>query len=105
MISRKILRDALTGSLLFLIVSCGCFPKAPDIRPKQIVQRLNICNQYVATFGDKLTFKFEKEIPLDECLIDGDFVLTDDELVEIRNFYNKASDCINKNPKCKKVVK
>lgn len=97
--SKLQLKVALTASLLFL-VGCGCFPKPPDIRPKQILQNLGICKQYIATFGDKLTFKYEKDIPLDECVIDGDFVLTDDELVSIRKTYNEAKKCAE-NQKCK----
>lgn len=93
------LKVALTASLLSL-VGCGCFPKPPDIRPKQILQNLGICKQYVATFGTKLTFKYEKDIPLEECIIDGDFVLTDDELVSIRKTYNEARECVE-DKKCR----
>lgn len=95
----RILKVVLTASVLF-IVGCGCFPKPPDIRPKQILQNLNICKQYIATFGDKLTFKYEKDLPLDECIIDGHFILTDTELVEIRRTYNEAKACSD-NQKCK----
>ena len=51
-------------------------------------------------FGDKLTLKFEKELPLDECIIEGGFVLTDDELFDVKRFYDKARECYNSN-KCK----
>jgi len=43
-----------------------------------------------------MTFKFEKDIPLSECLIDGHFVLTDKEIVAMRNFYNEAKKCYDK---------
>lgn len=89
----KPLRMLLTASTLMLVFGCGCFPKLPDIRPKQIIQRLNICKQYVATFGDELTFKFERDLPLSECIIDGNFILTETELVDIRRTYNEAKSC------------
>lgn len=95
------LKDALTGSLLFILVGCGCFPKPPDIRPRQIIQRLNVCKVYKATFGSTLTFKYEKDIPIDECLVDGYFVLTDTELVDIRRTYNEAYKCHNEKRNCK----
>jgi len=82
-------------------VGCGRFPNPPDIRPKQILHELNICKQYVADFGDKLTFKFEKDIPIEDCLIDGHFVLTDSELVDLRKAYNELKKC-TQNKKCKK---
>lgn len=91
------LKAVLTVSLLFILQSCGCFPKPPDIRPRQILQRLNVCKQYRATFSETLTFKYEKDIPLDECLVEGHFVLTDTELVDIRRTYNEARKCLNKN--------
>lgn len=90
--SKMKLKDALTASL-FLLVGCGCFPKPPDIRPKQIIHRLNICKQYKATFGATMTFKYEKDLPIEECLADGYFVLTDTELVDIRKTYNEARKC------------
>ena len=104
MISRLQPKVALTASILFLVVGCGCFPKPPDIRPKQILQRLGICKQYIATFGDKLTFKYEKDLELDECLVDGYFVLTDTELVDIRKVYNETKEC-SKGQSCKPKVK
>lgn len=95
------LKVALTASLLFILAGCGCFPKPPDIRPRQIVQRLNVCKQYKATFGSTLTFKFEKNIPIEECLVDGFFVLTDTELVDLRKTYNEAYKCHNEQRNCK----
>lgn len=95
------LKVASTGSLLFILVGCGCFPKPPVIKPKQIIQRLNVCKVYNATFGSTLTFKYEKDIPLDECLLDGHFVLTDTELVDIRRTYNEAYKCHNEQRNCK----
>lgn len=86
----------LTASLSLFIVGCSCLPDKPDIRPRQIVQRLGICKQYKIDFGDTMTFKFEKDIPLSECLIDGHFVLTDKEIVAMRNFYNEAKKCYDK---------
>jgi hypothetical protein len=50
-------------------------------------------------FGDKMVFKFEKDIPLSECLKEGYFVFSDEELVRIRNYYNEAKKCYDK--KCK----
>jgi hypothetical protein len=50
-------------------------------------------------FGDKMVFKFEKDIPLSECLKEGYFVFSDEELVRIRNYYNDAKKCYDK--KCK----
>ena len=91
----KTLKTVLTVSLLFFIVGCKCLPKTPEIRPKQIVQRLNVCKEYKVDFGDKMTFKFEKDLPLKDCLIDGNFVLTDAELISIRNYYNEAKKCQN----------
>jgi len=52
-------------------------------------------------FGEKLTFKFEKDIPLSECLVDGYFVLTDTELVNARNYYNEAKKCYEESCKAK----
>lgn len=95
------LKVASTGSLLLFLVGCGCFPKPPVIKPKQIIQRLNVCKVYNATFGSTLTFKYEKDIPLDECLVDGHFVLTDTELVDIRRTYNEAYKCHNEQRNCK----
>lgn len=89
----KKLKTVLTVSLLFFVVGCNCLPKTPDIRPKQIVQRLNVCKQYKIEFGDKMVFKYEKDLSIQDCLIDGDFVLTDDELIAIRNYYNEAKKC------------
>lgn len=100
------LKTALTAiSLSILAASCGCFPVAPDIRPKQIIQRLNVCKQYKATFGKTLTFKYEKDLTIEECLVDGSFVLTDQELVDLRRTYNAARECVDdeqkKHRKCK----
>lgn len=95
------LKTASTVSLLFILAGCGCFPKPPDIRPRQIIQRLNVCKQYTATFGETLTFKYEKDIPIEECLVDGYFVLTDTELVDIRRTYNEAYKCHNEKRNCK----
>jgi hypothetical protein len=64
------------------------------------VQRLGVCNQYKVTFSDKLILKFEKEIPLDECLIDGHFILSDKEVLELRRAYRDAKECDEKR-KCK----
>lgn len=91
----KQLKIVLTVSLLFFIVGCQCLPKTPDIRPKQIVQRLNVCKEYKIDFGEKMTFKYQKDLPLQDCLIDGSFVLTDTELTLIRNYYNEAKKCQN----------
>lgn len=87
------LKTISTVASAALIVGCSCLPKDPDIRPKQILQRLGKCKQYTMEFGDKLTFKFEKDIPLSECLKDGYFVLTDEELVRARTYYNEAKKC------------
>lgn len=102
---KKQLKGVLTGSLSFILVGCGCFPKPPDVRPKQILQRLNVCKQYKATFGETLTFKYEKDIAIEDCLKDGYFVLTDTELVDIRRTYNEASKCYNQSKKCKVKTK
>ena len=88
----KQLKIVSTASLLFL-AGCSCFPKAPDIHPRQILQRFDKCKQYTVEFGDTMVFKFEKDIPLNECLVDGYFVLTDSELVELRKKYNEAKKC------------
>lgn len=94
--SSKRLKTALTVSLLVLASSCGCFPDPPSIAPKQIVERLGVCKQYKATFGKKLTFKYEKDIPIADCLKDGDFVLTDEEIIALRKTYNAARECEDK---------
>lgn len=88
----------LTAISLFAL-GCSCLPKDPEIKPKQILTRLNKCKQYKVEFGDKMVFKFEKDIPLSECLQEGFFVLTDEELVRVRNYYNEAKKCYDK--KCK----
>lgn len=90
-------------SLLFL-VGCGCFPKPPLIKPKQIVQRLNLCNQYVVEFKDELTLRFEQTLPLSECIVDGHFVLSDTEILALRRAYRDAKQCHDKRTcKTKKV--
>lgn len=90
--SKTLLKTALTVSL-FALVGCQCLPKDPEIKPKQILQRLGKCKQYSMEFGERLTFKFEKDIPLSECVKDGSFVFTDSELVAVRNYYNEAKKC------------
>lgn len=96
--SSKLLKTVLTVSLLFLS-ACSCLPKDPDIRPKQILKRQGVCYQYTMKFQEKVVFKFDKEIPVSECLIDGSFVLTEEELIKARNFYNEAKKCYEQ--KCK----
>ena len=98
--SKTLLKIVSTVSLLFLS-ACSCLPKDPEIKPKQILQRLGKCKQYTMKFGEKLTFKFEKDIPLSECLVDGYFVLTDTELVNARNYYNEAKKCYEESCKAK----
>ena len=99
--SKTQLKTVLTVSLLLFLAGCGCFPKPPVIKPKQIIQRLNVCKVYKATFGDTLTFKYESDMPLADCMKDGDFILTDDELVDIRRTYNEARKCYNQQRNCK----
>lgn len=96
----KLLKTVSTASMLLVLAGCSCFPKLPDIRPKQILQRFNKCKQYTVEFGDQVKFKFEKDIPLNECLVDGYFVLTDSELVELRRKYQEAKKCFDQT--CKK---
>ncbi len=98
--SERRLKTVLILNLLFLS-GCGCMPEAPDIRPKQILQRENICNQYTIEFGQKMVFRFEKEIDISQCLIDGDFVLTDDELITLRKTYEEARKCYDTSKRCR----
>lgn len=98
---KTLLKTALTVSALTALAGCSCLPKDPEIKPKQILQRLGKCKQYKMNFGEKLTFKFEKDIPLSECLKDGYFVLSDDELVAARNYYNEAKKCYEESCKAK----
>lgn len=90
---KTLLKTISTVASALLIAGCSCLPKDPQIKPKQILKRLGICKQYSMNFGDSLTFKFEKNIPIDDCLKDGYFVLTDEELVRARNYYNEAKKC------------
>lgn len=89
----KLLKTVLTVSAALALAGCSCLPKDPEIKPKQILKRLGKCKQYSMQFGERLTFKFEKDIPLDECLKDGNFTFTDTEIVNIRNYYNEAKKC------------
>lgn len=94
MVQKMTLGGLLKTVLILSILSgCGCLPKAPDIKPKQLLQRYGVCNQYKLEFKNKLLFKFEKEIPIEECLIDGHFILTDNEIVELRRTYEEAKKC------------
>ena len=83
--------------------SCGSW--VPVTRPKQINQRENLCNQYKLNYGKTLTMSFEKTIPLEECLVDGNFVITRDELFELRRKYNEMSECYRKSCQNKKGKK
>lgn len=93
---RKMKSVKQLGTALILsvvLVGCGCLPDAPDVRLRQINQRLNSCDIYKVKFGSKLIFDFEQEVPLPQCLVDGDFVITDDEIIAIKNAYKEARDC------------
>lgn len=102
--SSRLQKTVLTASLV-LLTGCGCFPKPPNIRARQILQRLNICKVYKAKFGKTLVWKFEKNIEIEDCLKDGYFVLTDTELVDIRRTYNEARDCYDSRKKTTCKVK
>jgi hypothetical protein len=90
--SNKLPKTALILSVLF-VVGCSCLPDAPDVRPRQIIQRLGICNQYKLKFKDKITIHFDKEVPIGECLIDGHFIISDDEFALIQRTYREAKKC------------
>lgn len=89
----KLLKTVSTVSFSIALAGCGCFPKPPEVKPKQILTRFNKCKQYTLEYGETITFKFEKDLPLDQCLVDGYFVLTDSELIELRNKYKEAKTC------------
>jgi len=95
---KKKLRKCLTVSTSLLLCACSCFPteKELDVRPKQILQRLGKCKQYKIVDFKTFKFEFEKDLPLDQCLVDGFFVLTDDEVVALRKAANKTRDCVEK---------
>lgn len=92
----KMLRKILLTASLLTVVGCQCFPTPPVIKPKQIVARLGVCKVYSTTLGKTMTFKYEYDIPIEDCLPDGHFVLTDTELVEMRRAYNQARACIER---------
>lgn len=92
----KKLKNFLTVSTALFICGCSCFPKSVDVRPKQILKRFNKCKQYRIVDYSNLKFEFEKDLSLEECLIDGDFVLTSSEVQAIRRAYKETKDCVEK---------
>lgn len=97
--SKKLLKTFLMGASVLFLTSCSCLPRDPEIKPKQYLKRLNKCKQYTMKFEDRVVFKFEKDLPLSECLVEGNFIITADELVSARNFYNEAKKCYDE--KCR----
>lgn len=96
----KQLKTVSILSLLLFVCGCSCLPTPPDeIETKQILQRLGKCKVYKVEFKDSMRLKFDRDVSLSECLVDGHFVLTDDALVEIFHGYEEES-CHNKT--CKK---
>lgn len=75
-------------------------PKTPDVRPKQILKRFSICKQYKIVDPVNLTFQFDKDIALSECIADGNFVITADELLSIKRAAKQAKECYDQT--CKK---
>lgn len=90
----KRLKSFLTVSFTLLITGCSCFPKEINVKPKQILTRFNKCKVYRVVDYANLKFEFEKDITLDECLIDGDFVFTSNEVQAIRRAYKETKKCV-----------
>jgi len=86
-------------SFLFIQGCATCNIDTPTTQLRQILKRLNKCDVYSIEYGDKLKFKLEKEIKLEECLADGNFVVTAKEIQELKNSYKDAKKCITE--KCK----
>lgn len=85
---------------LILSSTFGCghkLPVPPDVQPKQILSRFNKCKVYKPRYGDKMYFDLVGEVPLEDCLVDGFFVISDEELTRIRAFYPEAKKFYQKN--------
>lgn len=89
----KRLQTFLTVSFLILILpACSDV----DVRPKQILKRFNKCKQYRVEDVDKATLVFDKEVALEECLEDGNWVITPKELTDLRRKYKEIKEEIDK---------
>lgn len=84
-------------TLSFLVGCASTFPKPPDVQPKQILSRFNKCKIYKPRYADKMYFDLVGEVPLEQCLVDGFFVISDEELTRIRNFYPDAKQFYQQN--------
>lgn len=92
----KTLKTLLLIVLTATSVGCGCLPKPPEIHARQILQNRNRCDDYKLIFGEtELSFQKVGTMPLDQCLVDGYFVLSDTELVNARAYYHDAKKCAN----------
>lgn len=96
----KQLKTVSILSLLIFVCGCSCLPKPPEIELKQILQQLDKCKVYKVEFKDSMRLKFDRDVSLAECLVDGHFVLTDNALAEIFHKYKEAKSCHDKT--CKK---
>ena len=77
----------------FSVFSFGCatgVPKPPEITLKQVLTRFEKCKIYKPRYGDKLYFDLVGEIPVNECVVDGYFIVTDEEVTKLRAFYLDA---------------
>lgn len=92
----KKLKTSIKVSFIFL-VGCSCLPKKVEIYPKQILKRFNICNQYQIVNLETVELKFVKEISLEECLADGNFVIKNEELQTLRREIKEAKQCYDDN--------
>jgi hypothetical protein len=57
------------------------------------MQKYNLCNEYRLEYGEIISFHFTKTVPLSECLKDGNFIFTANEILELRRAYKKAKLC------------
>ncbi len=90
----KRLKSFLMVSFTLMLCGCSCFPKTIEVKPKQILTRFNKCKVYRIVDYTNLKFEFEKDIALDECIVDGDFVLTSSEVQAIRRAYKETKKCV-----------
>jgi hypothetical protein len=89
----KRLKSFLTVSFTLLLGGCSCFPKDLNVEPKQILTRFNKCKVYRVVDFENLKFEFDRDITLDECIVDGDFILTSEEIQKIRRAAKEAKKC------------
>lgn len=99
--SKMKLKSIFAASSFLFLTACGCFPEPPQIEVRQILERFDKCKVYKVGYNRTMDLTFDRNISIEECLAEGNFVITDAELGKIRATYKEAKECYS-DSKCKK---